>query len=123
MRAWWIEKEDLRAYRPQDGARLFKWVAFERGGEIELVAMPRDAGWTYHMEAMAELAVRKGWCGQAEADAFLKRNGNGFPEAGIRVLGGGTRDEDGSVRNYSYRFGPVPESEDLEARRTLGLAT
>lgn len=123
MRAWWLDASAVRAYRPSDRERLFKWVVFEREGESSLVAMPYDAGWVFHMEAVAELARRKGWCDEADAKAFLKRSGNGFPEAGLKVLGGGARFESGLVRNFSYRFGPVPEPEDREARRALRLDT
>lgn len=122
MRAWWLDAKQMRAYLPRDRARLFKWVVFRRNGETQLAAMPYDAGWTYHMEAIAELARRKGWCGEADAKAFLKRTGNEFAEARIRVLGGGIRREDGSVRNFSYRFGPVPEPEDRLARIALRFA-
>lgn len=121
MRAWWLEASGVRPYRVADRERLFKWVVFERKGEPELVAMPYDAGWVFHMEAVAQLALRKRWCGEADAKAFLKRTGNAFPEAGLKVVGGGARFSDGSVRNYSYRFGAVPETEDALARVVLGL--
>ena len=121
MRAWWLDGTGVRPYRKSDRASLFKWAVFERGGETALVAMPYDAGWTFHMEAVAELASRKRWCSDGEAEAFLKRSGNGFPEAGMRILGGGTRFENGHVRNFSYRFGAVPEPEDRLARIALGL--
>lgn len=121
MRAWWIEASGVRPYRASDRERLFKWVVFERDGETELVAMPYDAGWAFHMEAMAELALRKRWCGEADAKAFLKRSGNAFREAGVRVIGGGARFENGLTRNFSYRFGAVPEPEDRLARIALGL--
>ena len=121
MRAWWLEASGVRPYRLADRERLFKWVVFERGEGTELVAMPYDAGWVFHMEAVAELARREGWCDETGAKAFLKRTGNGFPEAGLRILGGGTRFADGAVRNFSYRFGAVPETEDALARVSLGL--
>jgi hypothetical protein len=123
MRAWWLEKKILRGYRQSDGPRLFKWVVFTREGETQLVAIPADAGWVFHMEAIAKLAVKKRWCDEAEAEAFLRREGNEFPEADLRVLGGGVRGQDGSTRNFSYRFGPVPEPVDLDARRSLWLET
>jgi len=123
MRAWWLDASAVRAYRPSDRERLFKWVVFERAGETALVAMPYDAGWVFHMEAIAELALRKGWCDAAGAKAFLKRSGNGFPEADVKILGGGARFEGGHVRNFSYRFGAVPEPEDRLARIALRLET
>jgi|GEM_PF-3399989 len=121
MRAWWLEASGVRPYRASDRERLFKWVVYERDGETELVAMPYDAGWVFHMEAMAELARRKRWCDDAGAKAFLKRSGNAFPEAGVRVLGGGARFESGHTRNFSYRFGAVPEPEERLARAALRL--
>ena len=121
MRAWWLDASGVRRYRPSDNGRLFKWVVFAREGETELVAMPYDAGWVFHMEAIAELALRKGWCDEKGAKAFLKRSGNGFHEAGVDVRGGGVRFESGHVRNFSYRFGAVPEPEDRLARIALGL--
>jgi hypothetical protein len=123
MRAWWLDVSVVRKYQEADRDRLFKWVVFTRAGETQMVAMPYDAGWAFHTEAMAELAVRRAWCEEADAKAFMKRTGNGFPEADVVVLGGGTRFENGSVRNFSYRFGPVPEPEDAEARRALRLET
>lgn len=121
MRAWWLDAKAVRAYRLQDQARLFKWVAFERGGEMQLVAMPYDAGLVFHMEAVAELARRKGWCDDKGAKAFLKRQGNEFAEAGIRVYGGGVRFESGATRNYSYRFGPVPDPLRARVEEILGI--
>lgn len=121
MRAWWLEASGVRPYRASDRERLFKWVVFEREGGIDLVAMPYDAGYVFHMEAIAQLALRSGWCGEADAAAFLKRDGNRFPEAGVRVLGGGVRFENGHTRNFSYRFGAVPEPEDRLARIALRL--
>ena len=121
MRAWWLDASGVRSYRTSDRERLFKWVVFERDGAPELVAMPYDAGWAFHTEAVVALALRKRWCREADAKAFLKRTGNGFPEARVSVLGGGTRFENGVTRNFSYRFGAVPEPEDRLARIALGL--
>ena len=121
MQAWWLDASGVRPYRASDRARLFKWVVFARGGDVDLVAMPYDAGWVFHIEAMAELALRKRWCREAGVKAFLKRTGNGFAEAGVRVLGGGARFENGLVRNFSYRFGAVPEPEYRLARLALGI--
>ncbi|HTK60389.1 MAG TPA: hypothetical protein VL283_04295 [Candidatus Baltobacteraceae bacterium] len=123
MRAWWIDAAGVRKYRLADRSRLFKWVVFTHGRVTQLVAMPYDAGWAFHTEAMAELAVRRAWCEEGAAKAFMKRSGNAFPEADVVVLGGGTRFESGAVRNFSYRFGPVPEPEDRDARRSLRLET
>jgi len=121
MRAWWLDPSGVRPYRAADRARLFKWVVYERDGETELVAMPYDAGWAFHVEIITELALRKGWCDAADAKKFLKRSGNGFKEASLDVLGGGTRFESGLVRNFSYRFGAIPEPEERSARIALGL--
>jgi len=123
MRAWWLDASGVRTYRKADLARLFKWVVFERAGMTQTVAMPYDAGWAFHTEAMAQFAVQRAWCGESEAKAFMKRSGNGFPEADVRVLGGGVRFESGAVRNFSYRFGAVPEPEDRLARIALRLVT
>lgn len=123
MRARWIENDGTaRPYRPSDAARLFKWVVFRRAeGEAELVAMPHGAGREYHADAMAALASTEGWCTASQAEAFRKREGGEFPEADVAVLGGGTRLDDGTVRNLSLRFGPVPEAEDRVTRAALGL--
>lgn len=121
MRAWWLEASGVRPYRGEDRERLFKWVVFERDGAVALVAMPYDIGLAFHMEAIAQLALRKGWCGAEAAQAFLKREDGGFLEARVRVLGGGARFENGMIRNFSYRFGAVPEPEDRLARIALGL--
>lgn len=122
MRAWWLDVSGVRTYRPSDRERLFKWVVFERDAATAIVAMPYDAGWAFHTEAMAAFAVEREWCTEDEAKAFMKRTGNGFREAGVAVLGGGTRFENGMIRNFSYRFGAVPEPEDRLARIALGLA-
>jgi hypothetical protein len=122
MRALWIDKDGLRPYRREDLARLFKWALFERGGQLVLAAMPYDAGWLFHMEAVAQAALQSGWCDAKAAEKFLQRTGNLFHEAGIRVLGGGTRFEDGRIRNYSYRFGAVPEKRLAEVHAALHLA-
>ena len=121
MRAWWLDASGVRTYRKSDLTRLFKWVVFERDGDVQVVAMPYDAGWAFHTEAMAHFAVARGWCGEDQAKAFMKRSGNRFPEADVSVQGGGTRFENGHVRNFSYRFGAVPEPEDRLARIALGL--
>jgi hypothetical protein len=121
MRTWWLDAKHLRPYRLQDQARLFKWTLFERGGELHLAAMPYDAGYLYHMEIVAQVALRSGWCDQKGAEKFLKRSGNVFGEAGIRVLGGGARHEDGRVRNYSYRFGAIPDHYLPRVLERLGL--
>lgn len=121
MRTWWLDGKRVRAYRLQDQARLFKWTLFERGGELHLAAMPYDAGYLFHMEIVAQLAQHEGWCDAASAEKFLKRSGNLFGEAGIRVLGGGTRHEDGRTRNYSYRFGAVPDRYLAIVNGRLGL--
>ena len=64
MKVWWLDARHLRAYRHQDQARLFKWVLFERSDELQLAAMPYDAGYLFHMELVAQLALREGWCDQ-----------------------------------------------------------
>lgn len=121
MRVWWLDAKHLRAYRLQDQARLFKWVLLERGGELHLAAMAFDAGYLFHMEIAAQLAVHEGWCDQKNAERFLKRSGNMFGEARARVLGGGVRHEDGRVRNFSYRFGAIPENYLARVDSALGL--
>lgn len=122
MRVLWLDKDGLGEYRPEDRGRLFKWALFERDGQAYLVAMPYDAGFVFHMEAIAQAALRSGWCDAKQAEKFLKRAGNIFHEAGIRVLGGGIRYEDGRIRNYSYRFGAIPEKRFPAVLAALGLA-
>lgn len=109
MRVLWLDKDGLGEYRPECRERLFKWALFERDGKAYVAAMPYDAGLLFHMEAVAQAALRSGWCDAKGAERFLKRTGNVFREAGVRVLGGGVRYEDGRIRNRSYRFGAVPE--------------
>jgi len=121
--AWWLDSESVRAYNPaRDAGRLFKWVLFRRDGALHLAAMPDDAGLDFHMQLLADLAVRKGWCASGDAEGFLKRYDNDFSEAGVEVLGGGARLRDGRVRNYSFRFGPVPERHRRDVMEALGLA-
>jgi len=122
MQVTWLAADGVRAYRPEDRDRLFKWVLFERGGELRIGAMSFDAGYLFHMEIVAQLATRNGWCPPAAAEAFLKRNGNLFGEAGVRVLGGGVRLADGRVVNSSFRFGEIPEAYLPRVREALGLA-
>jgi hypothetical protein len=122
MRVWWIESTGVRAYQPEDQARLFKWVLFEHGGELHLAAMPYDAGYLFHMELVAQIALRQGWCAPEAAEAFLKRDGNLFGEAGVRVLGGGVRQADDRVSNSSFRFGAIPAAYLPRVHQALSLA-
>jgi hypothetical protein len=121
LRVFWLDKDGLGVYKPACKERLFKWVLFEREGRPMLMAMSYDAGYVFHMEAVAQAAIRSGWCDEKGAEKFLKRSGNVFHEAGIRVLGGGVRFESGKTRNFSYRFGPVPERFEEAVSRALGL--
>lgn len=122
MKATWLESGGMRDYRREDVDRLFKWVLFERGGELQVGAMPYDAGYLFHMEIVAQIAIRNGWCPPQAAEAFLKRSGNLFGEAGVRVLGGGVRRADGHVADASFRFGEIPEAYRARVNESLGLA-
>lgn len=118
---FWLDKSGLSEYGRAARERLYKWVLFERGGKLFVTAMPEDASFVYHMQLMAETARRLGWCDAAGADAFLRRYDSDFSEAGLTILGGGVRLKSGEVRNFSYRFGPVPEKYEKEVLAALGF--
>ncbi len=120
-KTWWFDGERVIAYGPSFRGRLFKWVLFRRDGKLILAAMPDDIGFDFHMQLAAGVAVVLGWCAPGDADRFLKRNGNDFYEAGADILGGGARLKNGAVRNYSYRFGPIPEKHRAAVMVALGL--
>lgn len=121
--AWWLEGARAVPYAPSHRDRLYKWVVVDREGELALAAMPREAGREYHAQLVAALALALGWCGPEGAAAFLRRYDDDFREAGVIVLGGGVLLPDGTVRNASYRFGPVPEPFATEALAALGIGT
>ena len=120
-RAWWFDGEKAGEYRRADAGRIFKWILFKKDGELQLAAMPASAGLDFHMQLLSALAAAKGWATPADVDRFIGRSDNHFYEAGIEVMGGGARLRDGSVRNYSYRFGAIPGRFLREVEEKLGI--
>ena len=120
-KTYWFDGERIGTYDPASSSKLFKWVLFRREGKLFLAAMPRDAGFDFHMQLLAEVALRNGWCDSGDADKFLRRYDEDFIEAGIATLGGGARLSNGTVRNYSYRFGAIPEKYRAAVESALGL--
>jgi hypothetical protein len=122
MTVWWFDGEKTGEYRPACAARLFKWVLFKKSGDLAIAAMPHDAGLDFHMQLLSAVVAEKGWATAADADRFVKRSDNHFYEAGIEVLGGGTRLRNGSLRNYSFRFGAIPDRHLTATLKALGLS-
>lgn len=118
---YWFDGERVTAYDAASASTLFKWVLFRREDALLVAAMPREAGLDFHMQLLAEVALRKGWCAAGDAEKFLRRYDGDFLEAGIVVLGGGTRLSSGIVRNYSYRFGAIPGKYRAAVETALGL--
>ncbi len=120
-KAYWLDEKSIGPYDLSYAPRIFKWVLFRKDGQLNLTAMPHGIGLDFHMQLMAETALRKGWCSAGDADRFLRRDGNDFYEAGIEVLGGGARMSNGVVRNYSFRFGAIPAKHLAAVIAALGL--
>jgi hypothetical protein len=122
MTVWWFDGEKTEDYGPGCAGRVFKWVLFKKGGDLMIAAMPHDTGLDFHIQLLAAVVAEKGWASAADADRFVGRSDNHFYEAGIEVLGGGTRLRNGSIRNYSYRFGAIPDRRLPEVMKALGLS-
>jgi len=88
-------------------ARLHKVVLIEREGLIILILGSKDESLDYHSNLLTSCALFFGWVDLIGAADHISRPGRDWSKANLRVLGGGTRKDDGTFENGSGSYGKL----------------